>query len=107
MTRLMELSQLALSIPLPEAPPLEQVVSPQHSQAIKKDMERQAMSMARSNKDLKLAEEMFLSKSANTAIATAATRENATQDEGYQESIVSSESETMVCQGKRLQKGTG
>ena len=65
----------------------EQEASSQHSQAFKQDMQRQAMSMARSNKDLKIAEEMFLSQSPKETLVT---------DEGYQESIVSSEGEAMA-----------
>ncbi|OQV22887.1 Vacuolar protein sorting-associated protein 13A [Hypsibius exemplaris] len=76
--RVLQLCRLALSVPLPESAP--EAPSDVSKDVFKKALQREAMSMARSNKDLKVAQGFFL--------------ENSMQDEGYQNSLQSEELES-------------
>lgn len=74
--RLLQLCRLGLSVPLPESSPETAQESPATSDVFKKELQREARSMARSNKDLEAVQNLFLdSDSPDEGIASSGEEE--------------------------------
>ncbi|XP_055333102.1 intermembrane lipid transfer protein VPS13C-like isoform X2 [Paramacrobiotus metropolitanus] len=77
--RLLQLCRLGLSIPLPESAPVEQETVT-NKEVFKKELQREARSMARSNKDLQAAQKLFDDDSPDEGIASASDEDEESQE---------------------------